>query len=468
MIKDTSLAGKKAVYFTLGCKLNFAETSTVAQRLQELGVERARKGEPADICYVNTCSVTEVADHKCRQAIHKLIKENPGAFVVVTGCYAQLKPDVIKQIEGVDLVLGTAEKGRAVEKLMEHFSPNGLSPSPSLIGRGADTPANEKNNVTTPLPTREGLGESLFVPSCACGDRTRYFLKVQDGCDYFCTYCTIPFARGRSRNGSIASLVEQAEEVARKGGKEIVLTGVNIGDFGKTTGETFIDLIRALDKVEGIERYRISSIEPNLLTDEVLEFCAQSRAFMPHFHVPLQSGSDEVLRLMHRRYDTALFQQKMLRIRELMPDAFIGVDVIVGMRGETDELFTEALAFMDSLPVSQYHVFSYSERPGTKALNIPHRVRPEEKHCRSQQVLKVSEEHTRAFYNKYIGSVRPVLLERGKKKGTMGGFTDNYVRVDTSPNPSQGGEALLRDNIVVPIRLMGWNEKGDALVGELA
>ena len=468
MIKDTSLAGKKAVYFTLGCKLNFAETSTVAQRLQELGVERARKGEPADICYVNTCSVTEVADHKCRQAIHKLIKENPGAFVVVTGCYAQLKPDVIKQIEGVDLVLGTAEKGRAVEKIMEHFSPNGLSPSPSLIGRGADTPANEKNNVTTPLPTREGLGESLFVPSCACGDRTRYFLKVQDGCDYFCTYCTIPFARGRSRNGSIASLVEQAEEVARKGGKEIVLTGVNIGDFGKTTGETFIDLIRALDKVKGIERYRISSIEPNLLTDEVLEFCAQSRAFMPHFHVPLQSGSDEVLRLMHRRYDTALFQQKMLRIRELMPDAFIGVDVIVGMRGETDELFTEALAFMDSLPVSQYHVFSYSERPGTKALNIPHRVRPEEKHCRSQQVLKVSEEHTRAFYNKYIGSVRPVLLERGKKKGTMGGFTDNYVRVDTSRNPSQGGEALLRDNIVVPIRLMGWNEKGDALVGELA
>lgn len=468
MIKDTSLAGKKAIYFTLGCKLNFAETSTVAQRLQELGVERARKGEPADICYVNTCSVTEVADHKCRQAIHKLIKENPGAFVVVTGCYAQLKPDVIKQIEGVDLVLGTAEKGRAVEKIMEHFSPNGLSPSPSLVGRGADTPANEKNNVTTPLPNREGLGESLFVPSCACGDRTRYFLKVQDGCNYFCTYCTIPFARGRSRNGSIASLVEQAEEVARKGGKEIVLTGVNIGDFGKTTGETFIDLIRALDKVEGIERYRISSIEPNLLTDEVLEFCAQSRAFMPHFHVPLQSGSDEVLRLMHRRYDTALFRQKMLRIRELMPDAFIGVDVIVGMRGETDELFTEALAFMDSLPVSQYHVFSYSERPGTKALNIPHRVRPEEKHCRSQQVLKVSEEHTRAFYNKYIGSVRPVLLERGKKKGTMGGFTDNYVRVDTSPNPSQGGEALLRDNIVVPMRLMGWNEKGDALVGELA
>lgn len=431
------------MYFTLGCKLNFAETSSVAQRLQELGVERARKGEAADICYVNTCSVTEVADHKCRQAIHKLIKENPNAFVVVTGCYAQLKPDVIRQIPGVDLVLGTAEKGNAVEMICNHFAEG-----------------TEKTEHTE-------LKGAPFTPSCACGDRTRYFLKVQDGCDYFCTYCTIPFARGRSRNGSIDSLVAQAEDVAQKGGKEIVLTGVNIGDFGRTTGETFIDLVRALDRVEGIERYRISSIEPNLLTDEVLEFCAQSRAFMPHFHVPLQSGSDEVLRLMHRRYDTGLFEQKMQRIRELMPDAFIGVDVIVGMRGETDELFQEALAFMDRLPVSQYHVFSYSERPGTKALNIPHSVRPEEKHCRSQQVLKVSEAHTRAFYNKYIGSVRPVLLERGKRKGVMGGFTDNYIRVEASPNPSKGGEALFRDNCIVPIQLMGWNEKGDAIIGKI-
>lgn len=459
MNSNLPLAGKKAVYFTLGCKLNFSETSTVASRLEALGVLRAGKGEIADLCYVNTCSVTEVADHKCRQAIHRLIKQHPGAFVVVTGCYAQLKPDVVKKIEGVDLVLGTAEKGRAVEMIVK-----GLSSTPSLLGRGADTLAAEEDNVNTPLPSKDTLGRTPFVPSCSCGERTRYFLKVQDGCDYFCTYCTIPFARGRSRNGTIASLVAQAEEVAQKGGKEIVLTGVNIGDFGKTTGETFLNLIEALDQVPGIERYRISSIEPNLLTDEVIQFCAQSRAFMPHFHVPLQSGSDEVLRLMHRRYDTALFEHKMLRIRELMPDAFIGVDVIVGMRGETDALFQEALHFMDRMPVSQYHVFSYSERPGTKALNIPHRVRPEEKHARSQQVLEVSHAHTRAFYNKYIGTVRPVLLEHGKK-GVLGGFTDNYIRVTTSPCPSQGG-GMHADNEIVPVLLTGWNEAGDALTGE--
>ena len=460
MNSNLPLAGKKAVYFTLGCKLNFSETSTVASRLEALGVSRAGKGEIADLCYVNTCSVTEVADHKCRQTIHRLIKQHPGAFVVVTGCYAQLKPDVVKKIEGVDLVLGTAEKGRTVEMIVK-----GLSSSPSLLGRGADTLAAEEDNVTTPLPSKDGQGRTPFVPSCSCGERTRYFLKVQDGCDYFCTYCTIPFARGRSRNGTIASLVAQAEEVAQKGGKEIVLTGVNIGDFGKTTGETFLNLIVALDQVSGIERYRISSIEPNLLTDEVIQFCAQSRAFMPHFHVPLQSGSDEVLRLMHRRYDTALFEHKMLRIRELMPDAFIGVDVIVGMRGETDALFQEALHFMDRMPVSQYHVFSYSERPGTKALNIPHRVRPEEKHARSQQVLEVSHAHTRAFYNRYIGTVRPVLLEHGKK-GVLGGFTDNYIRVSTSPCPSQGG-GMHADNEIVPVLLTGWNEAGDALTGEL-
>ncbi len=451
-----SLQGKKAVFFTLGCKLNFAETSTVAQRLEELGVVRARKGEEADICFVNTCSVTEVADHKCRQSIHKLIKENPNAFVVVTGCYAQLKPDVIRQIPGVDLVLGVAEKGKVVEMIIKFFTEH-----------TEKTEGTEGAEYTEKTEGTEKSAPSVrdFVPSCACGDRTRYFLKVQDGCNYFCTYCTIPFARGRSRNGSIASLVAQAEQVAEKGGKEIVLTGVNIGDFGRTTGETFIELIRELDQVRGIERYRISSIEPNLLTDEVLEFCARSRAFMPHFHVPLQSGSDEVLRLMHRRYDTAFFEQKMLRIRELMPDAFIGVDVIVGMRGETDALFLETLDFLHRLPVSQYHVFSYSERPGTKALDIPHRVRPEEKHCRSQHVLKESDAHARAFYNKYIGSVRPVLLERGKR-GVMNGFTDNYIKVELS-NISCATDGARLDNTVVKVRLVGWNEKGDALIGEL-
>lgn len=455
MNTNLPLAGKKAVYYTLGCKLNFSETSTVASRLEALGITRAGKGEIADLCYVNTCSVTEVADHKCRQAIHRLIKLHPGAFVVVTGCYAQLKPDVVNKIEGVDLVLGMSEKAKAVEMIVEHFSPH-----LNTHIMGGDIPFDASSSYP-----KAGVGESLFIPSCSCGERTRYFLKVQDGCDYYCTYCTIPFARGRSRNGTIASLVAQAKEVVRKGGKEIVLTGVNIGDYGKTTGESFLSLIEALDQVQGIERYRISSIEPNLLTDEIIQFCAQSRAFMPHFHVPLQSGSDEVLRLMHRRYDTALFEQKMLRIRELMPDAFIGVDVIVGMRGETEELFAEALEFMDRIPVSQYHVFSYSERPGTKALNIPHRVSPEEKHARSQQVLELSHAHTRAFYNKYIGTMRPVLLEHGKK-GALGGFTDNYIRVSIPPVPSLGRK-MPADNDIVPVKLIGWNEAGDALTGEM-
>ena len=446
-MEDVSLVGCKAVYFTLGCKLNFAETSTVAERLADMGMEKARRGETADLCFINTCSVTEVADHKCRQTIHKLVRNHPGAFVVVTGCYAQLRPEEVAGIDGVDLVLGAAEKGRAVELIVSHFR--------------SRRSGQENVNVETPGPDARAKREEPFVPSCACGDRTRYFLKVQDGCNYFCTYCTIPFARGRSRNGSIASLVEQAQEVVSRGGKEIVITGVNIGDFGQTTGESFLDLIKALDQVQGIARYRISSIEPNLLTDEVLEFCASSRAFMPHFHVPLQSGSDEVLRLMHRRYDTAFFEQKMARIRELMPDAFIGVDVIVGMRGETDALFAQALDYMDRLPVSQYHVFSYSERPGTKALNIPLRVRPEVKKERSARVLSVSDAHTRAFYNKYIGEVRPVLLEHGKRGSAMGGFTDNYVRVECA-SPGLGA-----DNQIVSLRLGDWNADGTALIGEI-
>ena len=444
------LAGKKAAYFTLGCKLNFAETSAVGERLKEAGVSTAGEGERADICIVNTCSVTEVADAKCRQAIHRLVKHHPGALVVVTGCYAQLRPEVVADIEGVDLVLGAEQKGQILEYVAERMA---------MAEDERRARAHERHTVRT-------AEIRSFVPSCSCGERTRYFLKVQDGCDYYCTYCTIPFARGRSRNGSVSSLVEQAREVARKGGREIVLTGVNIGDFGKSTGETFLDLIRALDTVEGIERYRISSIEPNLLTDEVLRFCAQSRAFMPHFHIPLQSGSDEVLRLMHRRYDTDFFATKLQRVRELMPDAFIGVDVIVGTRGETDELFREALSFMDRMPVSQYHVFSYSERPGTMALKIPHMVSPEQKHERSQQVLRVSDAHTRAFYNKYIDTVRPVLLEHSRRHGIVSGFTDNYIRVETSSVPSQGGEKPI-DNTIVEVRLTGWNEDGTALIGQI-
>lgn len=408
MIDSSILQGKKAAYFTLGCKLNFAETSTVAQELAKHGVAKALKGEVADICVVNTCSVTEVADHKCRQAIHKLIKQHPGAYVVVTGCYAQLKPQEIIETPGVNLVIGSNEKANIIPMIMEGMT-------------GAHT-----------VRTAEIL---TFAPSCSHGDRTRYFLKVQDGCNYYCTYCTIPIARGRSRNGSIESLVKQAEEVAAEGGKEIVITGVNIGDFGRSTGETFFELVKALDQVEGIERYRISSIEPNLLTDEIIEYCASSKKFMPHFHIPLQSGSDDVLKLMHRKYDTTLFRHKIEYIKTLMPDAFIGVDVIVGTRGETPEYFEDAYRFIESLPISQLHVFSYSERPGTKALEIPYVVSPQVKHERSQRLLKLSETKLKEFYTSQIGKTRPVLWEHAPKNKPMSGFTDNYVKVQTANNP---------------------------------
>ena len=434
MIDTSILQDKKAAYFTLGCKLNFAETSSVVQELMRCGVKKAQKGEVADICIVNTCSVTDMADHKCRQAIHRLVKQHPGAFVIVTGCYAQLKPNEIIATRGVDLVLGTEQKGMIIPAIVERMT-------------GAYTVR------TADIKT--------FVPSCSRGDRTRYFLKVQDGCNYYCTYCTIPIARGRSRNGSIASMVEQARGVAEEGGKEIVITGVNIGDFGRTTGESFFDLIRALDAVEGIERYRISSIEPNLLTDEIIDYCSQSRSFMPHFHIPLQSGSDAVLRLMHRHYDTSLFRSKIERIRRVMPDAFIGVDVIVGARGETDECFRASYDFMDSIDVSQYHVFSYSERPGTKALDIPHVVTPQEKHERSQQVLALSARKTRDFYSRFIGTQRPVLLEHASsRKAVMNGFTDNYIRVEVPNTPSL-------DNQIVMVRMDGFNKEGDALCASL-
>ena len=427
-----TLKGKKAVYYTLGCKLNFAETSTIQKQLEAVGVETAKSGEAADICIVNTCSVTEVADSKSRQAISRLHRKHPEARIIVTGCYAQLHPEKIAALEGVSLVIGKEELRNNVITLLQ-------------------------DNVQT---KEENPKVQPFVPACARGERTRFFLKVQDGCNYFCTYCTIPFARGRSRNGSIASLVKQAEEAAQQGGKEIVLTGVNIGDFGKTTGESFLDLLQALDKVEGIQRYRISSIEPNLLTEDIIRFCSQSRAFMPHFHIPLQSGSDEVLKLMHRRYDTKFFAQKIEEVRKYIPDAFIGVDVIVGMRGETDELFAQAREFMQALPVSQYHVFSYSERPGTKALQIPGIVTPQQKHERSQQILSISDDKLRTYYNKYKGQTRPVLLEHSIKGGVMHGFTDNYIRVEVQTKGL--------DNTIVPVQLGEWNEKGDALTGTVS
>ena len=407
---------RRAAYVTLGCKLNFAETSSLRDQLQAQGILPAVDGEAADVCIVNTCSVTETADQKCRQAIHRLHRQHPDAAIIVIGCYAQLKAGEIARMEGVDLVLGMEQKGEVPQRIHQ------------LLARKARlATAGAACHESVAVPTKD---IRTFVPSCSRGDRTRYFLKVQDGCNYYCTYCTIPIARGRSRNGSIASLVAQAEEVARQGGKEIVITGVNIGDFGRTTGETFLQLIQALDRVEGIERYRISSIEPNLLTDEIIEWCARSRAFMPHFHIPLQSGSDTVLRLMHRHYDTALFRTKVERIRQVMPDAFIGVDVIVGTRGETAECFEETYTFLESLDISQLHVFSYSERPGTKALEIPHVVSPQEKHARSQRLIALSERKHRAFCQRFVGTVRPVLWEHAREGQPMQGFTDNYVRVE--------------------------------------
>lgn len=437
MIDTSIFQDKKAVYYTLGCKLNFAETSTIGKTLKEAGVRTVRRGEKADICVINTCSVTEMADKKCRQAIHRLTKEHPGAFVVVTGCYAQLKPDQVSEIEGVDLVLGAEQKGDLVNYL-----------------GNLEKHAHGEAVITATKDIR------TFVPSCSRGDRTRYFLKVQDGCDYFCSYCTIPFARGRSRNGRIADLVAQAREVAAEGGKEIVLTGVNIGDFGKSTGETFFDLIQALDEVEGIERYRISSIEPNLLTDEIIDFVASSKRFMPHFHIPLQSGCDEVLKLMRRRYDTALFAHKIQRIKELMPDAFIGVDVIVGTRGETPEYFEQAYEFIRGLDITQLHVFSYSERPGTQALKIDYVVPAEEKHRRSQRLLALSDEKTKSFYMRYIGKEAKVLMEHSKPGTKMHGFTDNYIRVEL-----ENDDRL--DNQIVDVRLGEFNEETVALQGNL-
>lgn len=446
MIDSAAFQGKKAAYFTLGCKLNFSETSTFARLLSEMGVVPVAEGEKADLCLINTCSVTDVADHKCRQAIHRLIRKHPGAFVVVTGCYAQLSPQAVNQIDGVDLVLGSNEKATLVDFLSQAW--NGTPKTADL---------HQCHTVKTKDITS-------FSHSCSRGNRTRFFLKVQDGCDYFCTYCTIPYARGFSRSPSIASLVQQARMAAAEGGREIVLTGVNIGDFGRKTGESFVDLVKELDKVEGIDRYRISSLEPDLISDELIEYCSQSRAFMPHFHIPLQSGDDNVLKLMHRRYDTQLFARKIERIKSLMPDAFIGVDVIVGMRGETAENFEQTEAFLSSLDISQLHVFPYSERPGTMALRIPLVVSEKEKKERSARLLALSQKMTDAFYQKYIGTTSVVLLEKAHKRKAMHGFTPNYIRVEIPLADTD--EAL--DNQLVNVRLGDFNRDHTALMASFA
>lgn len=438
MIDSSAFQGKSASFYTLGCKLNFSETSTFGRMLEEMGVHTAVDGEKADICLINTCSVTEVADRKCRQAIRRMIKKNPGAFTVVTGCYAQLSPERICDIEGVDLVLGSNEKANLIGFLSEKWG-SGNRESTYKVEKTRDIKS--------------------FAPSCSRGNRTRFWLKVQDGCNYYCTYCTIPFARGNSRNASIASLAEQARQVVSEGGREIVLTGVNIGDFGRTTGESFLDLVRNLDSIEGIERYRISSLEPDLISEELIEFCAGSRAFMPHFHIPLQSGSDEVLRLMRRHYDTKLFAEKIYKIKELMPDAFIGVDVMVGCRGETPECFEETCRLLESLPVTQLHVFPYSERPGTAALKIPYVVSDQDKHLRSQRLIELSNRKTEEFYTLYINKEVDVLFEKASRGKAMHGFTPNYVRVEL-PARMASDEY---DNKIVRVRLGGFNHDKSAL-----
>lgn len=405
----------KAAFFTLGCKLNFAETSTIGKMLSERGFRKALPEEAPDICVINTCSVTEMADKKARSLIRRLVRKWENAAIIVTGCYAQLKPQEVAEIEGVDIVLGSNEKLRIAEYL-------------------DNWEKGEKAPMTVATPSTD---IRTFLPSCEKGDRTRYWLKVQDGCDYFCTYCTIPFARGRSRSGLIGDLVKQAEEVAAAGGKEIVITGVNIGEFGKDTGESFFELLKALDAVEGIERYRISSIEPNLLTEEIIDWIVnESRAFMPHFHIPLQSGSDAVLKLMNRRYDTSLFRRRIEYIRRCMPDAFIGVDIISGARGETPEEWKKSLSFAEGLDVTRYHVFPYSERPGTAALKLQaESVEQGERHKRGHRLQEVSDAKMEQFMKRMAGSVRPVLWEHllhdstADGKRLMTGLTDNYIRV---------------------------------------
>lgn len=450
MIDSAAFQGKTAKFYTLGCKLNFSETSTFARTLYNMGVHEAKKSEVADIVLINTCSVTEVADHKCRQIINRMVRQNPGAFVIVMGCYAQLESETVANIEGVNLVLGSNEKANLVQYLSDAWNKV----------EEVSTANGEENKKYHTVKTKD---ITTFQASCSRGNRTRYFLKVQDGCNYFCTYCTIPYARGFSRNPSIASLVKQAEEAVAEGGREIVLTGVNIGDFGRTTSESFLDLVKALDKVEGIERYRISSLEPDLIDDELIAYCATSKHFMPHFHIPLQSGSDEVLKLMHRHYDRALFANKINLIKEYMPNAFIGVDVMVGSRGEKPEYFEDCYNFLDALPVTQLHVFPYSERPGTSALSIPYVVDPREKKHRANRLLKLSDQKTQAFYAQHIGQEADILFEKAVRGKAMHGFTDNYIRVELSPAEAKDEY----DNKIVRVRLGDFNFDKTALKAEI-
>lgn len=400
--------GKKAAFFTLGCKLNFSETSTIAGTFKEAGFDRVEFDEKADVYVINTCSVTNQGDRESRNIIRRAVKKNPDAMVVVVGCYSQLKPDEISHIEGVDLVLGTQEKFNI----------------PSLLG-------NLDKKKATEIKTTRLAEIKNYHSAFSWGDRTRSFLKIQDGCDYYCSFCTIPFARGKSRNDTITNTVIEAQKAVDKGFKEVILTGVNIGDFGKSTHENFLDLLKALEKVNGLKRLRLGSIEPNLLKDDIIDLVAGSEVIMPHFHIPLQSGSDEILSLMKRRYSTGLFAKRISRIREKVPHAFIGVDVIAGTNGETEAHFQESYDFINSLEISQLHAFTYSERSGTQALKIPWKVDPEERKFRTQKYINLSEKKLRAFYEKHLGTDQTVLFESQKNGDHMSGFTENYIRVET-------------------------------------
>ena len=408
----------KAAFHTLGCKLNFAETSTLARSLEDAGYARVRVEDRPDVFVLNTCSVTENADKECRRHVRRFQAINPDAFIAVVGCYAQLKPEEIAAIPGVDLVLGANEKF----DLASHIE---------CSSRTSDTEHQQGKAIYSPIKEVR-----TFVPSYNANDRTRTFLKVQDGCDYFCSFCTIPLARGRSRSGTVAETVEQARSIAANGVKEIVLTGVNTGDFGRLGNESFHELIQALDNVEGIERFRISSIEPNLCHDGIIDFVANSQRFAPHFHMPLQSGSDVILERMRRRYDTALYRERVLRIKTLMPDACIGVDVITGTPGETEEEFAKTHEFLRSIPIDYLHVFTYSERANTTAVRMSDEVPVNIRRERTKQLRILSTKLQRAFYERHAGTARPVLFEHEDHDGTMLGFTDNYVRVSMPFNPS--------------------------------
>ncbi len=440
LLQDRFFAVKKVAFYTLGCKLNFSETSTLARLMEQNGYERVEFNQQPDIFIINTCSVTDNADKKCRKIVREAQKINPDGYVAILGCYAQLKPKEISEIPGVDVVLGAAEKFRLHELM------------PTFVKVPTGQPAQVFNS-----PIEEAID---YHAAYSLNDRTRTFLKVQDGCDYPCAYCTIPLARGKSRSDTVVNVVRAAHEIAERGVKEIVLTGVNIGDFGIVSGtpatqkpETFFDLVHALDDVQGIERFRISSIEPNLLTDEIIRFVAQSKRFVPHFHVPLQSGSNRVLGLMRRRYKRELYTDRVQKIKELMPHACIGVDVIVGHPGETDAEFKETYQFLNELPVSYLHVFTYSERPNTTALTIkpvvPGHIRAE----RSKMLHILSDKKRRAFYESQVGRDATVLFEEDIAEGKMQGFTENYVRVVAQYDPLLINETLL-------VRLTTINAEG--------